>query len=367
MVNMKLTYTRIRRVSQKTYSNTESINGTVQQVAVTLRSVESILSKLKPHKTPLGEAPLPDSNAIRAAAFHRRELSKEEVVELDMALVKMDAKTTAEEVNDLLARGACPNLIALPVNTRPLFTAARLRRHDLVRALLTFGAYPNLSARYPEEKPEDLEIYPIHLAAINRDATTANLLLRSGADINALTPSKQTALQLAALCGSDGLDVLRLLLSNGAEPNAIGCPPLSALHIAIHLGESDAVSALLEAEADPNHNPTPVDLGAVSNLDTLDQPPLHAAIGYCAKYSRDIARFKIVELLVQHGADITLPAVFSDPSTKHIKEDMNALAWLAYLVPQGDLRSQLERILHGTRGNIREGIYCRDKDPSYAC
>lgn len=358
---MKLTYTRIRHVSQKIYSKTESINGVVQQVAVTLQSVETILSKLKPFKTPLGEAPLSDPNAICAAAFRRRELSKEEVIGLDIALVQMDPKTTAEEVNDILARGACPNLIALPAKDRPLFIAAQLRRHDLVRALLTFGAYPNLSARYPKEKPEDLEKYPIHLAAINGDATTANLLLRSGADINALTSSKQTALQLAASRGSDGLDVLRLLLSNSAKPNILGCPFPTALYIAIHLGESDAVLALLEAGADPNHNP------AVSDLDRPDQPPLHAAVQYCTKYSRDTARFKIVGFLVQHGADITLPAVFSDPSTKHIKEDMNTLAWLAYLVPQGDLRSQLERILHGTRGNIREGIYYRDKDASCAC
>jgi hypothetical protein len=366
MVNTKLTYTRIRRVSQKTYSNTELINSAVQQLAATLQGVVSKLESpdanrlTKFSKTPLGEAPPPDNNAIRAAAFRREALSGEEVVNLDMALVKMDAKTTVEEVNDLLARGACPNLIAAPGKVRPLFRAAQLRRHDLIHALLAFGAHPNLSARYPEGNPEDLEIYPIHLAAVNGDATTANLLLRSGADINALTSSKLTALQLASSRGSDGLDVLRLLLSNGAEPNVLGCPLPTALQCAIHLGELDAVFALLEAGADPNRNPALVDLGAASDVDTLYLPPLRTALRYCATYSRDIARVKIVELLVQHGADITLPTVISDPSTKHIKENMN-------LVPQGDLRSQLERILHGTRGNIREGMYCRVEDASYAC
>jgi uncharacterized protein len=50
---------------------------------------------------------------------------------------------------------------------------------------------------------------------------------------------------------SDVLDILRLLLSFGADPNQRGINDFSALHMAVSEGNLPAVEILLEAGADP--------------------------------------------------------------------------------------------------------------------
>jgi uncharacterized protein len=82
------------------------------------------------------------------------------------------------------------------------------------------------------------------------------VLLRFGADVNAISHSKidyipsNTALH-AAIAGERNLDVIRLLLENGANPNLFDSNGHTSLHVAAYHPDSvDIANLLLEYGAD---------------------------------------------------------------------------------------------------------------------
>ncbi|KAF5683340.1 ankyrin protein [Fusarium denticulatum] len=91
--------------------------------------------------------------------------------------------------------------------------------------------------------------------------------------------------------GSKGMDFLRFLLELGvspdsSDPNIFGC---SALHIAVDIGNRDAVQLLLQFGADPNRKVE----GIEDN--TLDTP---------LDYALEIGSEEIVKMLIESGADV---------------------------------------------------------------
>lgn len=92
------------------------------------------------------------------------------------------------------------------------------------------------------------------------------LLLDQGADINeAALPSGWTPLH-AAIMGSGDLNLLSLLLINGANPNAGDGLNRTPLHIAAHTGRAFLVGRLLQSGAD------------ATRADQLGNTPLHYAV-----------------------------------------------------------------------------------------
>ncbi len=96
----------------------------------------------------------------------------------------------ANEINDLVTRGANPN--HLEFNDAPLHSAIDNNDHPIpvVLALLDYGANPNLQNKLTGETP-------LHLAIREGNMELAILLIENGADLTIENIYQQTPMQLA--------------------------------------------------------------------------------------------------------------------------------------------------------------------------
>ncbi len=177
----------------------------------------------------------------------------------------MCSKTgSVEAVNALLAQHAAVNVKEKTREQTALMWAASERHPDIVQALLAHGAEVNARTvsdqllvnrgemRYGLSVTEEIETggsTPILFAARQGDPESARLLLAAGGNANDALPDGTSALVLAA--HSDNGAVAKVLLENGADPNARGSG-YTALHAAILRGDVDLVKALLDRHANPN-------------------------------------------------------------------------------------------------------------------
>ncbi|XP_063290647.1 poly [ADP-ribose] polymerase tankyrase-2 isoform X2 [Pelobates fuscus] len=193
----------------------------------------------------------------------------------------------------------------------PLHFAAGFGRKDVVEYLLQTGA--NVHAR------DDGGLIPLHNACSFGHAEVVNLLLRRGADPNARDNWNYTPLHEAAIKGK--IDVCIVLLQHGADPTIRNTDSRTALDLsdpsakAVLTGEYKK-DELLESARSGNEEKmmallTPLNVNshasdgrkdgtAVFSSSPQGSPakstPLHLAAGY--------NRVKIVQLLLQHGADV---------------------------------------------------------------
>ena len=83
------------------------------------------------------------------------------------------------------------------------------------------------------------------------DADVAKLLIENGADVNAVTDEKDTALHFVAIHGH--VDVAALLLQNGADVNAVHDEKWwTPLGFAAQKGHVDIAKVLIQNGADLN-------------------------------------------------------------------------------------------------------------------
>ena len=90
---------------------------------------------------------------------------------------------------------------------------------------------------------------PLHFAALGGHLELVRRLVERGADVHARTHMLQTPLHFAA---GRNVDVMRLLLDAGADPNAIDRQGVTALHPSVREGDANCVRLLLERGCDPN-------------------------------------------------------------------------------------------------------------------
>jgi len=129
----------------------------------------------------------------------------------------------------------------------------------------------------------------IHMAVVHRDVPMIELLLDFGADINARLRGGNTPLHIFQVFGldhSDG-DTFIFLIRHGADVNAKNMKGQTPLHLAAANGIFAWSSCLVQNGADVNAR------------DNQGNTPLHMA-------SKWGGRSRIVELLLDHGAELNL-------------------------------------------------------------
>jgi ankyrin repeat protein len=219
-----------------------------------------------------------------AATFHvasaREALGKDAPVERFYWNQLQDAVRTGdnETIRRFLAQGGDPNMRRAPhdKNDTLLHMAARRRQVAIARMLIAAGAYVNvldallasplvaamdnrflIAARPP---PGRLRIDPETLE-IERTTELVTMLALAGANLSGLDrPYSQITgrqrefyqppLHLAARYGY--LDVLRLLLDNGAEADIDDFFANTPLHEALNYGQAQVATMLIGAGADVN-------------------------------------------------------------------------------------------------------------------
>jgi serine/threonine-protein phosphatase 6 regulatory ankyrin repeat subunit B len=115
-----------------------------------------------------------------------------------------------------------------------LYFAVRMNFPRIIDALLAAGADPNIA--------NNQELTPLMVA---RNADMAQRLLDGGADVNACSPARGTALTMAVADPDKDASLVALLLARGADVNKPRSDGCSALMLAVY---KDIVKLLLAAD-----------------------------------------------------------------------------------------------------------------------
>ncbi|MFC1793591.1 ankyrin repeat domain-containing protein [Planctomycetota bacterium] len=183
-----------------------------------------------------------------------------------------------------------------------LIVSAGLRRpnrDDTVERLYVYYTKPfptpseGLQPQFVKEISEDVQPMSfLHKAAAAGDIAEVKRLIDTGANISSLScdsgSSVRTPLHEAAIAGHK--DVAEILLSRGAQPDALDNLRYTPLHCAAEHGHKDMASLLINKGADVN----------AKTLE--DWTPLHLV---CQQGKREVAKF-----LIENGADPKAKDIF---------------------------------------------------------
>ncbi|XP_014681457.1 PREDICTED: serine/threonine-protein kinase TNNI3K-like isoform X2 [Priapulus caudatus] len=220
-------------------------------------------------------------------------------------------------------------------------------------------------------------VFPLHVAAMCGHEEVVELLIASGADVNIASEVGDRSLHLVAAKGS--LSIIKLLVEACADVNAKDVEEHTPMHFACKTGHTAIVSYLLQPEhlTKPHeaniYGDTPmhlacysgryglvkqfiktVGLGSVPMENIFSETALHAACtngksldliqflldqkvsincqgkdGHTALHSACFhGHIKVVQYLLDHGADMNLTAYSSDQSNgSEKKEEQTCLMW----------------------------------------
>lgn len=141
-------------------------------------------------------------------------------------------------------RELADRILSLRAEAPDIFEAAALGDAARVRALL--GSNRELLRSYSADGWT-----PLHLAAFFGNAEAARVLIEAGAPLEAKSRNGLANTALNAAAAGDRMEVVRLLLERGADPNARQHGALAPLHSAAFNGDLEMVKLLLQHHADP--------------------------------------------------------------------------------------------------------------------
>ena len=192
-------------------------------------------------------------------------------------ILKASEAGASKVVQLLIEKGANVNDKLISGKVTCLHLAVKSNRSQVVNLLVKTGA--NL-----DSKTEMTGETPLHIACQNNNPEIAEILMLNGAELNSPTAWGVTPLQLV-ICNpkSNSLMILKLLIEYGANLEALSNGGLTALLLAVYLGQNEMAKVLL-------------DKGANMNFVSLDgHTPLH-----CSATKSDLESTK---MLIEYGAE----------------------------------------------------------------
>jgi ankyrin repeat protein len=126
-----------------------------------------------------------------------------------------------------------------------VFEAAALG--DATRLRLLLQQQPDVICTYSADG-----FTPLHFAAFFSQAEAAEALLNNGADPNAVASNGSRLTVINSAAASGNADLVKMLLREGANPDAQQEGGYTALHAAAQHNNVEMVKALLDAGADPS-------------------------------------------------------------------------------------------------------------------
>jgi uncharacterized protein len=239
----------------------------------------------------------------------------------------------------LIAHGANPNL-ANAKGWTPLYLAVKNRNPettalpapvtdgvlDMIKTLLDHGANPNLRIKAATEVHQGMTALwlkeegatPLLRAALCGDLTAVKLLIAQGADPLIPTSDHTTPLMAASGVGwADGMlreysddetiELIKLLLSLGADVNAANDHGITALHGAGYKGANKAVQLLVDRGAKLDALDKGEDYGF--GVSSVRMTPLNWAEGVPIGMSSAIYHTDTVELMSRLMTERGIPVV----------------------------------------------------------
>ncbi|XP_032236532.1 serine/threonine-protein phosphatase 6 regulatory ankyrin repeat subunit A-like isoform X3 [Nematostella vectensis] len=197
-------------------------------------------------------------------------------------------------VKSLLQKGA-----TVDAKTKDDYTALHIAvqhgKPQVVQTLLGFGANVQLKGGKEQQTP-------LHIAARIKDGErVAEMLLKSGADVNAPRVNGETSVHLAARFGN--LATLKLLIKEKADAARRAKNGETPLHHAIKSGRYLELEELLKVLYKTKSKAV---AKLVLNMPTdKGETPLHYAAQLTKAKVRGSADIEIVNILLRHGADCT--------------------------------------------------------------
>lgn len=244
------------------------------------------------------------------------------------ALFLASSKGDEKIVELLLKHEADPNIIGDLVGHTPLHTACESGHTKIIKLLLDNKVDPNIA---------DNELnYPLHYAAKSGNLDSVKLLLEKNAQIDSANKDHDYPIHLAIKSGN--VDVVKLLLDHGAN---VDSPQRFGLITAFCSPNAEIIDLFLDNETSPSRleifNFSLLILkkitqkGLEANLEKflkiakennkmLDQDELDGglarACGFMKQHERSqyVANPRVVELLLEHGANPNEPAIFGGKS-----------------------------------------------------
>ena len=170
---------------------------------------------------------------------------------------------------------------------------------EIVEALLGYGSNVHLKTEHTGETP-------LHIAArVPHGKTCAELLIKSGAEVNALQLDQETPLQLAGRCGYQ--DTVASLLEDGATVDLQNSLGENVMHLCVKESHSVIVKQIIQTLTERKQGNKELVERLINQPNKLGETCVHyAAINNAKKKHYENEDKDIIRMLVQNGGDISL-------------------------------------------------------------
>ncbi|KAK6357883.1 hypothetical protein TWF730_007240 [Orbilia blumenaviensis] len=226
----------------------------------------------------------------------------------------MAAANGSIEVVELLLKYGAEMFVLNTIHRSPMHAAALFGQSQMILYLVSAGFSVN--------DCDHTRYQPLHLAVQNNHYDAARTLIELGAPINAKNVHGWSSLEEAAFLAADNVEMVKLLLDNGADIESYDSDGISPLNRAVIAGNKEVARELLARGARidkknswgqgvlnecarhgrPEMLKWFVEAGMASEINTLDwtigKPPLYEAV--------EQGRPMLVKAFIKHGADVNI-------------------------------------------------------------